>query len=112
VIRLTVFVRRKAGMSDDAFHARWRAHGRMIASHPEFARYIRRYEQHHRGGDDRGIGSDHDGVAVQWFDDVDGFLALLRDPAYEQWMRPDEDEFLDRDSLVFLLTDDVEVFIG
>jgi hypothetical protein len=112
MIRLTVFVRRKAGMDTDAFHARWRQHGHAIASRPDVARYVRRYEQHHRSASDKGIGTDHDGVAMQWFDTVDDFVALLRDPVYTDWMKHDEEEFLDRDALVYLLTDEPEVYIG
>jgi hypothetical protein len=48
VIKLTVLVKRNPGASVEEFHEEWRAHGRMIAAEPVFARYIKRYEQHHR----------------------------------------------------------------
>ena len=68
VIKLTVLVKRNPALSVEEFHDEWRAHGRMIAAEPVFARYIKRYEQHHRVPADYRNGDTHDGMAVQWYE--------------------------------------------
>ena len=70
VIKLTVLVKRNPALSVEEFHEEWRAHGRMIADEPVFARYIRRYEQHHRVPADYRNGDTFDGMVLQWFDSL------------------------------------------
>jgi len=62
MIKLTVLVKRNPALSVEDFHAEWRAHGRMIAAEPVFARFIRRYEQHHRVPADYRNGALHNRV--------------------------------------------------
>jgi hypothetical protein len=111
VIKLTVLVKRNPALSIDEFHAEWRAHGRMIADEPVFARYIRRYEQHHRVPADYQNGDTHDGLAVQWYDSYADFIALLQTPEYAAKMQPDETRILDLSGMVVLFTEEAEVFI-
>ena len=63
MIKLTVLVKRNPALSVEEFHEEWRAHGRMIADEPVFARYIKRYEQHHRVPADYRNGDTYDGMA-------------------------------------------------
>ncbi|MCB0996931.1 MAG: EthD family reductase, partial [Acidimicrobiales bacterium] len=89
-IKLLAFVRRRNDVSPAEFHAHWRdRHGPLIRDTPELARHVRRYEQNHRldadyererGALERDSG-DFDGVAVQWFDSLDGFRAFVAEPA-------------------------------
>ena len=95
VIKLTVLVKRNPALSVEEFHEEWRAHGRMIADEPVFARYIRRYEQHHRVPADYRNGDTFDGMVLQWFDSYADFLALLQTPEYAAKMQPDETRILD-----------------
>ncbi|MGH9137025.1 MAG: EthD domain-containing protein [Acidimicrobiales bacterium] len=112
MIQLTVLVKRNPALSVDEFHRRWREHGRMIADEPAFRRHIRRYEQHHRSRDDYGAtGDTYDGLALQWYDSFDDFLAILGDAAYTEKLQPDEAVLLDMDKLVVLFTELPEVFI-
>jgi EthD domain len=111
MLRLTVLVKRHPELSIEEFHERWRAHGRMIADEPAFHRMIRRYEQHHRAVPDYRNGDTYDGVAVQHFDDMAGFVAFLEEPAYAAKVRPDEQTLLDMERLVVLFTEMPEVFI-
>ena len=78
MIKLTVLVKRNPALSVDEFHEEWRAHGRMIADEPVFARYIRRYEQHHRVPADYRNGDTFDGMVLQWFDSYADFLGKER----------------------------------
>jgi hypothetical protein len=113
VLQLTVLLKRHPDLSIEEFHARWREHGRMIAAEPDFQKVIRRYEQHHRAMKDYESSTvDYDGVAIQQYDDMAGFLAFLEAPAYMEKVRPDEQTLLDMDSLVVMFTDGPEVFIG
>jgi hypothetical protein len=112
VLQLTVLLKRHPDLSIEEFHARWREHGRMIAAEPDFRRVIRRYEQHHRAVKDYESGDTYDGVAIQQYDDMAGFLAFLEAPAYMEKVRPDEQSLLDMDKLVVLFTEAPEVFIG
>lgn len=112
MLQLTVLVKRNPALSVEEFHERWRAHGRVIAGEPTLARHIRRYEQHHRAIRDYESGDTYDGLAVQQYDDMDGFLAFLAEPAYAERIRPDEEELLDMSRLVVLFTEGPEVFIG
>jgi EthD domain len=109
---MTVLVKRRADLDVDAFHERWRAHGRMIADEPAFRAMIRRYEQHHRNRVDYRNGDTFDGVAVQDFDDYAGFLAFIQSPEYEAKVRPDEQTLIDIDAVVVLFSDEPETYIG
>lgn len=111
MIKLTVLVKRNPALSVEAFHAEWRAHGQMIADEPVFARYIRRYEQHHRVLVDYRNDDAYDGMAVQWFDSYRDFIGLIQTPEYAAKMQPDEGRILDPDGIVVLFTEEAEVFI-
>jgi hypothetical protein len=116
MIKLTVLVKRNPALSVEDFHREWRAHGQMIADEPVFARYVRRYEQHHRVLADYTsplyAGEEYDGMAVQWFDSFKDFLAMLQTPEYAAKMQPDEDRILDLPKMVVMITEEAEVFIG
>jgi hypothetical protein len=112
MLQLTVLVKRHPDLSIEDFHERWRAHGRMIAAEPGLQKVIRRYEQHHRARKDYDNGDAFDGVAIQHFDDMAGFLAFLETPAYMAKVRPDEQTLLDMDALVVLFTELPETYIG
>ncbi len=112
MIKLTVLVARNPALSVEEFHAEWRAHGRMIAEESVFARFIRRYEQHHRVPADYRNGGDFDGMAVQWFDSYRDFVDLISTPEYHAKMQPDETRILDPERLVILFTEEAEVFIS
>jgi hypothetical protein len=111
MLKLTVMVKRHPSLGVEEFHERWREHGRMIADDPELARYIQRYEQHHRNAADYRTGDTFDGMVMQWFTSHREFVAMLADPAYVAKVRPDEERLLDAGALVVIFTDEAEVFI-
>ncbi len=115
VIKLICFVKRNPALTVDEFHDRWREHhSRLVCETPGVGDRIARYEQNHRLARDyeRLDSSDFDGVAVQWFDSIDDFTAMVADPGYQARVAPDEGELLDRDGLIWLLTESEEVFIA
>ena len=113
MIRMTVFVRRREGMTHDEFLEHWRTrHGPLIAGEPTLARHLVRYEQHARADVPDWAGTvGYDGVAVQVFASFDAFLAFLNEPAYAELVAPDEGRFLDRASVLWQFRDDPVVVI-
>jgi EthD domain len=112
VIKLICFVKRNPSLSVDEFHDQWRGrHARLISETPGVADRIVRYEQNHRAPEDYARGGDFDGVAIQWFDSMSDFVEMVSDPEYQTRVAPDEDVLLDRDGLVWILTDEEEVVI-
>ena len=112
MIKLICFVKRNPSLSVDEFHDHWRGqHARLISETPGVADRIVRYEQNHRAAADYERGGDFDGVAIQWFESMDDFVAMVTDPEYQARVAPDEDVLLDRDGLAWILTDEEEVVI-
>jgi uncharacterized protein (TIGR02118 family) len=112
VIKLICFVKRNPALSVGEFHDHWREqHARLIRDTPGVSEKILRYEQNHRVADDYARGDDFDGVAIQWFDSMDDFGAMVGHPEYRAHVAPDEDVLLDRDGLLWILTDEEEVVI-
>jgi hypothetical protein len=116
MIELICFVKRKEGMDRDAFHEHWlNNHGPLIRNTPELSKYVLRYEQNHRTDRDseRDRGSaGHDGVTIQWFENMQAFIGFCTDPAYDELIAPDEDTLLIRKGLNFILTRQADVIIG
>jgi uncharacterized protein (TIGR02118 family) len=101
-------------MTSEEFHRHWKeTHGPLIAKLPNLARHVVRYEQHRRLAGREHIGTEgYDGVAVQWFNSVDDFMAFVAEPDYGKHVYPDEEKFLDRSGLVWMLTEEPTVVIA
>jgi hypothetical protein len=69
-------------------------------------RYFIRYEQNHRLREDyeRRPEVDLDGVTVEWFRAARDFFGMATDPDSRDVIRTDEQNFLDGDRLVYVLT--------
>lgn len=113
MVKLFALLRRREGMTHDEFVAHWRdKHGPLIADEPSLARHVVRYEQHVRHSPDLISGTeDCDGVAVQWFQSMDDFVAFVSEPAYAEKVAPDERRFLDWGRIEFMITDEPNVVI-
>jgi uncharacterized protein (TIGR02118 family) len=112
VIKLICFVKRNPSLSVEEFHDHWRGrHARLIRETPGVADRIVRYEQNHRAAQDYERGGEFDGVAIQWFDSMDDFVAMVGDPEYQAQVAPDERTLLDLDGIVWILTEREEVVI-
>ena len=110
MIKLVCFVKKKPGMDRDAFRHHWlENHGPLVASTPELADPVLRYEQNHRlDADYERDDPDRpgfDGVTMQWFRDFGDFTEFVRSSAYPDVIAPDEDKFLDRSSLWLIFAD-------
>ena len=112
MIKLICLLKRKPGMTPEEFHTYWRDHHGPLVASTKSASHVLRYEQNHRPlSDYRADDDGYDGVTEQWFESAESFHASLREPDYAV-IDEDIPKFLDRSSLVFLLTEEPEVTIN
>ena len=101
MVKAIYLIRRKPGMSHEDFHRYWReVHGAIASRIPG----LRRYVQCHAMQD----GSEYDGAAEAWFDDMD---AVRRAVASEEYAtaRADEARFIDLARTTLIFTDEVPI---
>jgi hypothetical protein len=106
ITKLVCGVRHQAGMSLDDFHRYWwEVHGPLNRDTPAVRKYFIRYEQNHRLAQDYDRADcDLDGVTVEWFRSARDFFGMAIDPESRDVIRADEENFLDTDRLLWLLT--------
>lgn len=99
---LVVCIKRRPGMTPEAFSHYWRdTHAPLLKSCSDFTRHLVSYVQHHFV--DRaspvaamfGVPGDYDGVAVLTFRDADAVQRAFAEPRYLSDVRPDEPNFVD-----------------
>jgi hypothetical protein len=115
MVRLTALLRRNPALSHEEFEAHWRdVHGPLMRSLPNIEQRVVRYEQHPRAvAPGLWTGSEGvDGMAVQWFPQVDDLMAMIADPSYAERIAPDERHLLDLDRSLFVVTSEPRVVIG
>jgi uncharacterized protein (TIGR02118 family) len=96
------FVRRKPGMTVEAFQRHWREiHGPLGAALPSLRRYV---QSHPRpSAYDRGRDPAWDGIALIWFDDSAALRAATTTPAWEQ-AKADDGNFIAPGPVAFIIT--------
>jgi uncharacterized protein (TIGR02118 family) len=112
MVKASVILKRKPGMSPDAFRRYWQdVHGPLLLQQPSLMRHIRKYVQCHSlaeaFADMPGVSSQFDGIAELWGDSVDDVRRGLAEPAYAEVIRRDEATFLDLPNCVFMVTEEV-----
>jgi hypothetical protein len=114
VICLVCFLPRRPDLTPEVFYEHWeQRHGPLIAGTPSLARHIVRYEQLRRTTHAPWMGSEgFDGITVQWMTGPDAFEAFLAEPAYAELIAPDEERFLDRSRLVWMITEPPRLVFG
>jgi hypothetical protein len=105
---------RRAGTSIEEFREHWRtSHAAVNRDTPSIARHILRYEQNERlDRDYERADCPFDGVTIQWFPSTGEFFAMAAEPEYATVVAPDEARLLDRDGLVWLLTETEQTIVG
>lgn len=97
------FIKRKAGMSREAFSRYWKdVHGPLAGKLPG----LRRYVQCHAVPAADGSETTYDGAAELWFDSLADLHYALASPEYRDAAQPDAANFVDPDSVVTLLTEE------
>ena len=112
MIKMTILLRRKQGMSHDAFVSYHREkHALLFASLPEVRQHVRRYVQCHASGQPLPGLPDNkiDGATELWFDDAAGLAGVFASENYMRTIRPDEENFLDLHACEFLVGEEHEV---
>lgn len=114
MVTLLCFLKRKPGLSEEEFVRHWEdRHGRLIASTPEIARHIVGYEQYRPCAALPGMATEgFDGVTIMRFASPEAFQAFLAEPAYAEKVYADEEAFLDRGGLVWMVADEPRTVIG
>jgi uncharacterized protein (TIGR02118 family) len=113
-VKLLCLLKRKADMTPADFHAYWSgAHAKLFIETAELVRHVIAYHQSHRVADDyaHDAGGGFDGLAEQWYESLDAFRAMVREPAYEP-VPVDEERFIDRPALTFILSAPPDVIVG
>jgi hypothetical protein len=119
-IKLFAFLKRRAGTSAADFHDYWtNQHAAYLAETPEIGRHIRRYELHHRLASDvdrerndlEVVDAGFDGVAVQWFDSLDDFRAMLAEPKFQEFSATDPQRYRDPE-VASVITKAPDVILG
>lgn len=103
MIKGCTLFKRKAGMSVEDFQAYWlNEHPKEVTKLPGIRRYV---QSHPLTGGYRKGELVYDGLAEVWADDVAAFRAMSTSPQYKALIA-DEERFIDRSSMVFLLTEE------
>jgi uncharacterized protein (TIGR02118 family) len=104
MVKAIYLIRRKSGMSTEDFHRYWReVHGAIAARIPG----LRRYVQCHAIARDRD-GTEYDGAAEAWFDDMDAVRRAVASPEYAA-AREDEARFIDLERTTLIFTEEVPI---
>jgi len=105
MIKLTVCLKRKNGLSRAEFVKHWReVHAQLLLSVREFTRHVRRYSQCEIAMVPGLPPNEYDGVVELSFDSVEAMSAALAEPRYHEIIRPDEEKFVDHASTMLLVT--------
>ena len=113
MIKLVCFLKRREGMTREEFYDHWEnRHAPLIASTPELARHIVRYEQLRVTTHAEWMGTEgYDGITLQWMTGPEAFEGFIGEPKYAELIAPDEQSFLDTSALVWMITEAPKVAI-
>ena len=116
-VKLLALLRRKPGRTAPAFQRHWGGrHASIFADTPEIARHIVAYHQSRRLTEDYARDRDgqpgFDGLAEQWYAALSDFEQMVREPSYSQRVPADEEHFIDRPAIEFLISGPPDVIIG
>ena len=103
MVKVITFIKRKAGMPVEEFHAYWRSrHPEVVTRLPG----VRRYVQSHTllSAYENGTPT-YDGIAEVWADDTAALRAMTQSPVHPELVT-DEARFIDRASMGVIITED------
>lgn len=107
MIKVCVYLARRAATTPEEFSAYWRdEHAPLLLSLDGFTSRVRRYVQQHSLREVPGeLPLLHfDGVAEMWLDQLGDLFEMFQSQEYQQVVIPDEGKFLDRSKTSLLLT--------
>ena len=113
MVKASVLIKRKQGMSSADFHRYWKEkHGPLALGVNDFIRHIRRYVQSHQIPEEalqgmRHAGFKYDGIVELWADSIEEMKRAFDSPGYKKVIQPDESNFCDDSEVIFMVTEDV-----
>lgn len=113
MIKLSVLLKRKQGMSPEEFHRYWKEkHGPLALGVTDFMCHIRRYVQSHQLSTEalhrmHKPVSQYDGIVELWADSVEEMRRAFDSPGYKNVIQPDERNFCDDSEVIIMGTKDV-----
>ncbi|OCX64619.1 hypothetical protein BFP70_11400 [Thioclava sp. SK-1] len=115
MIKMTMFLKRHPDLTRAEFvRHHIEQHGPLFRAIPEAKNHVLRYIQTHPVPAPEGTvaTADYDGTAEIWFDSAAGMHAVLTSDSYKNRVFPDEKTFLDHDTTLIVLGDQVEIIEG
>jgi uncharacterized protein (TIGR02118 family) len=113
MVKASVLIKRKQGMSSADFHRYWKEkHGPLALRVNDFIRHIRRYVQCHQLPEAALRGMHHatfqyDGIIELWADSIEELERAFDSPGYKSVIQPDESNFCDDKEVIFMVTEEV-----
>lgn len=115
MVKVSVLIKRKKGMSPAEFHRYWKdKHGPLALTVTDFISRFRRYVQCHQIPKEKlralpsHTVSDYDGIVELWADSVDDVAQAFASKGYQDVIRPDERNFCDdSQGVICMVTEDV-----
>jgi len=103
MINAISLLKRKPGLSVEAFQEHWRTgHAKLIALLPGVRRYVQSHPLPEMYEDGK---PEYDGIAELWANDSQAFRDIGASDAYVA-VQADEEKFLDRNAIALVLTDE------
>jgi uncharacterized protein (TIGR02118 family) len=112
VIKVTAFLTRKPGLSQEQFSAHWRdKHAPLVLSLAPFTSLVRRYVQQRSA---EGVSNQlplapYDGIAELWFDNLGDALKLFGHELFRSVVAKDEENFLDRSRTAIFISQETVI---
>ena len=115
MIKVSVLIKRKPGMSSEDFHRHWKeTHAALACGATDFMSHIRKYVQCHQvpgaelPGKTHG-GLQYDGIVELWADSMEEINRAFDSPGYKNSIQPDERNFCDDKESICMVTQEVVV---
>jgi uncharacterized protein (TIGR02118 family) len=112
MIKLVVMIKRKPGMSKEAFDRYWSGpHADQVLGCGDFKRHVRRYVQSHVVAQ-QGIRlpwavSEYDGQAELSFDSIEEMNAAFNEPRFLAEIHPDDATFIDMEACKLMVVEEI-----
>ena len=113
MVKVSVLIKRKNGMSSADFHRYWKEkHGPLALGVTDFICHISRYVQCHQISKEalQAMGraeSQYDGIVELWADSIEEMKRAFDSPGYKNIIQPDESNFCDDTDVIFMMTEEV-----
>lgn len=109
MIKMNLFIKRRADLTFEQFAAYWKdTHWPIVHGVPEVQKYTRRYvQQHNTNQVPEGLpAADFDGIAEAWFDDMDAVAAVVTSKNWAAVVQKDDLNFLDPSKTKIMFTEE------